>query len=181
MSAITDFYGKLSKNPNGIDLYDVLNFDDEKLEHTHNYIQWLFPMVEPDYWNRETPKLTDDDIVVFKCSREMKERVVRSLIFILKFWGLRLSIRNYIGIMVRKGDDYEIKSKQWQTGMNHNFLRITRVLHCLNDLGMFEISRAFHKFLKEIVAEDPSKFNENSVSCWDLAMVKNMKGKSYFP
>lgn len=176
-SEIIDFYsGQVNKN--NITIQEVWDFDYEKLEHVHNYIQWLFPMVEPDYWNRDTPKLSEEDILKFKESAVLGVRLLNSLETVLDFWGLEI---NYYSdsIIVGKAKNYNDRKDNWQTKMNHNFLRITRVLHCLNDLGFKRVANAFFTCLMELYNENPKGFNEVSVLCWKKAMVIDMKGEVY--
>jgi len=176
-SDIVKFY-RGGKNGNGYSLEDMWAFNYNEMEHIHDYIQWMFPMVEPDYWNRDTPKLTDEDIKAFKRSKAIMGRVAESFYVILEFWGLRVEVKSGI-IVVTRRESYQDMSKQWQTGTNHNFLRVTRVLHCLNDLGLRKMALAFYKALTEAAKENPERFNETSISCWENAMVKDMKGREY--
>lgn len=176
-SEIIDFY-KGRKNKNKVSLEDIWNLDYKDLEHIHNYIQWLFPIVEPSYWNRDTPKLSEEDIVLFKTSEDLKIKLLTSLEVILDFWGLKI---NYYSdsIVVSKSKNYEQRKDNWQSLKNHNLLRVTRVLHCLNDCGLRKTSEAFFSCLMEIVEESPERFSDMTKSYWKNAMVLNMQGGIY--
>lgn len=176
-SEIVKFY-RGGTNKNGLSLEDMWEFNYNEMEHIHNYIQWMFPMVEPEYWNRDTPKLTDEDVKVFKRDKAIMDRVAKSFAVILEFWGFRVVVKDGI-IVVEPGDNYKNRSEQWQTGMNHNFLRVTRVLHCLNDLGLRKMAKAFHQGLVKAIGDNPKGFNATSIDCWNNAMVKDMKGRGY--
>jgi len=138
----------------------------------------LFPIVEPDYWNRDTPKLSVEDIEEFEKDKKLRANVIHSFIVMLNFWGLDVSIDNG-EVVIDKSEDYEHKRKNWQTTRNHNFLRITRVIHCLNDLGFYNLVEKFHKCIMDVVDENPERFNQTTIEFWNEAMVKNMKGEKY--
>lgn len=176
-SEIIDFYNG-ERNKNGVTIDEVWNYEDSQLEHVHNYIQWLFPIVEPDYWNRDTPKLTQEDIDTFKNSVDLKVKLLISLEVMLEFWGLEMQY-NYDSVSIFKSKRYELKSANWQTAKNHNFLRITRVIHSLNDIGLRKVSEEFLNCLMGLVKESPEKFNSMSVNYWKDAMVKDMKERLY--
>ena len=176
-SEIIKFY-RGERNKNNVTLEEVWDFSDKELEHIHNYIQFLFPIVEPDYWNRDTPKLSEEDIKEFKNDKVLRRNLVQSFIVILGFWGFDVNVDSG-DIIISKSEDYEHKRKNWQTYMNHNFLRITRVIHCLNDLGFYKLADKFHQCIMDVVAENPERFNKTTIEFWDKAMVKNMKGESY--
>jgi len=177
-SKIIDFYN-FQPNDRGFTLWEIWDFSNKELEHNHFYIQWLFPIIEPDYWNRETPKLCEDDIIAFRESYDLQTRLVQSFIIILAFWGFDVFLDRQGEVKVDKAYNYEERSKNWQTGMNHNFLRITRVLHCLNDLGMNSLAKVFYNCLMDVVEEAGNKISPNSVSHWKNAMVQNMKGEKF--
>ncbi len=50
----------------GRTLFDVLAMNDVALEHTHDFIQWLFPLPEPSAAVPDAPVLTPDDIRVIR-------------------------------------------------------------------------------------------------------------------
>jgi len=167
------------RNKNNTTLEEVWKFSDYELEHIHNYIQWMFPIVEPDYWNRDTPKLCEADIQEFKTNKSLKTKVAKSLLVISQFWGFDIDWDDSGKLKMMKSASYGEKSKKWQTGMNHNFLRITRVIHCLNDLGFRELAETFYGGIMKVAAENPRRINANSVEHWKNAMIKNMKGEEY--
>ena len=168
MSAITDFYSGKSDHT-GRTLEDVWQYNHRELENTHNYIQWLFPIIEPSYFNRSTPKLLISDIRQFEDNKELRHNLLISFLIMLDFYGLSCDLKNS-NILVYKGEDYEEKKVYWQTGKNHNFLRITRILTSLKLLGCEKISLAFYKCLMKLVEEDPRGFNFTSLEYWKNAV-----------
>ncbi|HEY6287985.1 MAG TPA: opioid growth factor receptor-related protein, partial [Nitrospiraceae bacterium] len=61
------------------------------LERTHDYIQWLFPLPERSSANPDAPLLSLADIRAFGESEELRSNLVRSLVVMLRFYGLEVS------------------------------------------------------------------------------------------
>ena len=101
-------------------LVDVQNWTDEQLEGCHDQIQWMFPVPEPSKFNWKAPLLTPEIIEQF--TPAMKEVLRVSLFRMLRFYGL---LENPIR-----------EDLHWLHPMDHNMLRLTRILRCLNLLGL---------------------------------------------
>ncbi|XP_051773558.1 opioid growth factor receptor-like protein 1 isoform X1 [Ctenopharyngodon idella] len=104
--------------------------DYEKLEHNHTYIQWLFPLREQGL-NFYAQELTQDEIKEFQSTREAKRRFLLAYTIMLDFFGIKLLDKN--GNVAR--------APNWQDRFQHlnesqhNYLRITRILKSLGELG----------------------------------------------
>ena len=167
MSAIVDFYGG-GEDLKGRTLEYMWNFDYFALENVHDYIQFLFPIPEPSYFNRGFPRLLISDIHKFRDSKELKHNLLISFIVMLDFFGLKISAEEKITI--EKAENYKERKNNWQTGKNHNFLRITRILISLKTLGLENVSLAFYKCLIKLVEENPIGFNFTSLEYWKDAV-----------
>ena len=88
----------------------------------------------------------------------------------LDFYGLKCYLDDDNQILIQKADNYNERKNNWQTGKNHNFLRITRMLICLKLLGCEDISLAFYKSLLILVKENPKGFNVISLDYWKDAV-----------
>uniref|UniRef100_A0A3B3W0S2 Opioid growth factor receptor 2 n=1 Tax=Poecilia latipinna TaxID=48699 RepID=A0A3B3W0S2_9TELE len=95
-----------------------------KLEHTHSYIQWLFPLQEPGV-NYEATTLTKQEI-------QVKKNLLKSYELMLDFYGIKLE-NEETGKVARA--DHWIDRFQNLNNHTHNNLRITRILKCLGTLG----------------------------------------------
>ncbi|XP_077438486.1 opioid growth factor receptor-like protein 1 isoform X1 [Vanacampus margaritifer] len=104
--------------------------DYDKLEHNHTYIQWLFPLREQGL-NFYAHELTQDEIKEFQSTREAKRRFLAAYSLMLDFYGIKLLDKS--GNVAR--------SSNWQERFHHlnesqhNYLRITRILKSLGELG----------------------------------------------
>ncbi|KAJ8402725.1 hypothetical protein AAFF_G00363970 [Aldrovandia affinis] len=127
------YLNKIPLVPDGIYIEEILNKwrgDYEKLEHNHTYIQWLFPLREQGL-NFYAQELTQVEIKEFQSTREAKRRFLLAYTIMLDFFGITLLDKN--GNVAR--------ASNWQDRFQHlnesqhNYLRITRILKSLGELG----------------------------------------------
>lgn len=57
---VLEFYDGTGRDHMGRRLDDILNKDDDWLESSHDYIQWLFPLYVASRYNPHAPLLTDE-------------------------------------------------------------------------------------------------------------------------
>jgi hypothetical protein len=135
MSQLIEFYRGTGTDNTGRSLAQILDYDDDDMESSHDFIQWLFPLREASQFNRHAPLLSDADIATFRADANLRANLLRSLDRFLTFLGLeRKSDR------IEPGPGCDARSEVLKTP-NHNWLRITRVLHCLRLLGLEQEGR----------------------------------------
>uniref|UniRef100_G3UEA8 Opioid growth factor receptor like 1 n=1 Tax=Loxodonta africana TaxID=9785 RepID=G3UEA8_LOXAF len=136
---------KLSLSPNCVYIEEVLNKwkgDYEKLEHNHTYIQWLFPLREQGL-NFYAKELTTYEIEEFKKTKEAIRRFLLAYKMMLEFFGIKLIDKT--GNVAR--------AVNWQERFRHlnesqhNYLRITRILKSLGELGYESFKSPLVKFI----------------------------------
>jgi len=129
-------------------IQDVLAWEDIKLETVHDYIQWLFPNREPSAFSPEAPLLTDQDVHVFR------EKAV-----------LRAALGSAVDRMERF---YKLGDERpwWVTPGNHNFLRLTRILICLNELGLGPRATLLFERLSDIRRRTGSVIPVRTMGFW---------------
>jgi len=157
-------------NTNGRTLQEIWKWDRFNLEHIHNYIQWMFPIIEPSYFNRETPKLTQEDIDKFHEDNTLKTNLIRSLMTILEFWGLKIDLEENNEIIVCRSINFETNKECWVEPKNHNHLRMTRVIHCLKILGLEKCAQAFYEAITDVAKEFPV-INQVTLDYWRKASL----------
>lgn len=165
LSPLVLFITGLGMNHKGVMINDVWKWEDNQLETTHDYIQWLFPMDMPSEAVCDAPFLTGDDIVYIRSSMIAQKNIRTSLRMFLLFLGL---YQTKDGVF--KTASFENSSKNWLTSNNHNFLRITRVLTSLKLLGFDKDSAELFHFLKELNGQY-SELTKNSMVFWERAML----------
>ncbi|MEE4244726.1 MAG: opioid growth factor receptor-related protein [Kangiellaceae bacterium] len=117
-------------------LADIWMMTYDELEKNHDFIQWLFPLIEPSPVNPDAPTLTDDVITAGRDNQLILNNVLASFDTIAAFWGFCRDDNNSI----TRTDYFGARSKSWLTHHNHNHLRITRVLKHLSLIGFDQLS-----------------------------------------
>uniref|UniRef100_A0A3P8ULU6 Opioid growth factor receptor like 1 n=1 Tax=Cynoglossus semilaevis TaxID=244447 RepID=A0A3P8ULU6_CYNSE len=127
------YLNKIPLVPDGIYIEEILTQwrgDYDKLEHNHTYIQWLFPLREQGL-NFYAYELTQDEIKEFQSTREAKKRFLAAYSLMLDFYGIKLLDKT--GNVARAPNWQE--RFQHLNESQHNYLRITRILKSLGELG----------------------------------------------
>lgn len=175
MSDIIDFFNNKVVHPNGYSLSDIIDgYSNDKLEKSHDIIQWLFPLSEPSHFNPDAPLLTQEDIDYFSSleARYAAGNYYCTIHRMLAFFGLKISFSPSIDYQtdVELADDFEARKYTWAEAFNHNHLRITRMLKSMVLLGWGEWARAICDFLVEYKGDSSGnndwKVNENSKQYW---------------
>src|SRR5271166_4460250 len=113
------FYAGRGIDDAGRSIDAVLSFDLARLETTHDYIQWLFPLPEPSAFNPEAPVLTEPVIHAFQADPRLMARVHRALERMLAFFGLAFQA-SADGPQVVPAADWQERRKDWLCANNHN-------------------------------------------------------------
>ncbi len=139
---LVSFYLDESRDDEERTIDDIQSWDHNKLEDVHDYIQWLFPLRKRSNFNPDAPVLDDEQIADFRNSEELQSRLLKSFKLMLDFYGLRCDDANGL-VKISKSEDFAIRSRNWLTHGNHNYLRITRILTSLRLLGLKKYAQAF--------------------------------------
>uniref|UniRef100_A0A3Q3M216 Opioid growth factor receptor-like 1 n=1 Tax=Mastacembelus armatus TaxID=205130 RepID=A0A3Q3M216_9TELE len=156
------YLNKIPLVPDGIYIEEILTKwkgDFDKLEHNHTYIQWLFPLREQGL-NFYAHELTQDEIKEFQSTREAKRRFLAAYSLMLDFYGIKLLDKN--GNVARAPNWQE--RFQHLNESQHNYLRITRILKSLGELG-YEAFKAplVRLFLEESLCHNTLPNMQHSV------------------
>lgn len=109
----------------GRTLTEILAWEDRRLENAHDYVQWVFPNRTRSRYNPAAPLLTDETVKAFRTDPTLKARLLQSASRMDTFYA--------------DGPEKPL----WVSDSNHNYLRITRILLCLNELGLSDRARQF--------------------------------------
>ncbi|KXN88256.1 Opioid growth factor receptor [Leucoagaricus sp. SymC.cos] len=179
------FYSNaLRCRPDGLlidEIHDQWLGDFRKLEYEHGFIQWLFPIRENGV-NWESQPIQPHEIEAMKTNTEIMTRVVRSYELMLDFYGMRmLSLETgLLGRALRPGN-YESRYRNLVVS-SHNYLRISRILKCLSELGLEHLNAGF---LLHVLNEQ-SEFGElvapglqNSMDRWWANCIRNHEERAW--
>lgn len=140
-------------NGSGTDKYgrthaQILSMSNYKLETTHNYIQWLFPIDEPSKY-ADSVVLTEEMIAAFKEDKAIMDNLQCSFDRMMQFYGFG---RNERGELVPIAPRWKMRIA-WLNMRNHNFLRLTRILRCLHLFGLSEMEADLYTALESLAIQ----------------------------
>lgn len=117
-------------------LREILAWPDDRMEAVHDFIQWLFPLLEPSPVNPGAPVLDAATIAEIRARPALQEAVRASAARMRRFYQA---------------------SRHWITPGNHNHLRITRILKCLKLAGLDGEASEFFGWLSTIYAAEQER------------------------
>ena len=120
---------------------EILNFNSDKMENTHDFIQWLFPNKEASNYNEHAPLLTEEDIKLFATNQLLDQRVSDAVLEFMWFLGFNW----YCDNENRKVElDVTLVTDMQLNFFNHNHLRITRMIKFLKLINHWILDSVFH-------------------------------------
>lgn len=152
--SLINFYLNLEPCPTGYMFNDIIRvWDDKKLERTHDYIQYLFPLQEKSKYNKNDILLTEEDILFFKENKKIRKNVLHALQRMLRFYGMP----NFT---------FDGKQRYWMKPDDHNHLRLTRIMRFLQLIGMNIASVKLFIVLCKINREIKGSISEKTFTIW---------------
>lgn len=170
-SPITRFYRDQALSRS---LADIMALSFDRLEYTHDYIQWMFPLPERSPSNPSAALLTQADVDAFARDSELRHRLLESFRFMLNFYGLELRGTG-AGCVVVPSSNFEARRLVWLTRTNHNYLRITRILRCLTLLGCKPEAQAFLNCLEALNTQHAKEIGTITLAYWKMAVEQPME------
>tara|TARA_A100001015_G_scaffold213248_1_gene239175 strand:- start:59 stop:508 length:450 start_codon:yes stop_codon:yes gene_type:complete len=131
-------------------LQDIWNYSDEEIEHTHDFIQLLFPLNEESSAVSNAKYLDSREVIQdIKSNKSAKENIVKS-----SQWFLSFLERN----------------SHWKRRYDHNYYRISRIIKSLRLLVSDEDADMFYKsFMLLIDEQHKAKINSITLNYWENA------------
>ena len=164
--ALLRFYSGTGTDHRGRRLEDIWRFSLDELEESHDYIQWLFPLVEKSQFNYAAPVLDDVAIARFRSDGTLRRRLERSLAVMLGFYGLEA-----VDERIVPAATFEARARTWLTPGNHNFLRLTRILKSLTALGLGHRAIQLLGALDDIYAAHAEIIGRMTILYWRSALA----------
>mmetsp|Transcript_111535 Transcript_111535/g.310603 ORF Transcript_111535/g.310603 Transcript_111535/m.310603 type:complete len:230 (-) Transcript_111535:150-839(-) len=145
------------------------------LEQHHGYIQWLFPIREFGM-NSESQPLTAYEADEMRVDPEVRQRLIRSYRLMLDFYGMHLQDEE-TGAITRKAEGWQERYRNLRM-RGHNYLRITRIIKCLGELGLpqYQVPWCEH-FVQEVFAEGQLQECADSLVRYWIPVVKDDEGR----
>lgn len=165
---IVAFYRDGARDDEGRTLREILAWRDDDLEDVHDFIQWLFPLPERSGANPSAPTLDAATIDAFRSTPVMRERLRQALDRMVQFYGLAWDRQSPAPVIVR-APNFRDRADNWLRPMNHNHLRITRILRSTLLLGLEAESKALFDALNAIDREYPARISARTHALWSDA------------
>ncbi len=148
MSVVSFLDGsKVDNNERTFDF--VMQQDDDWFESEHNYIQWLFPLLEESYNVYEAPVLDLTEVTLIRNNQVALENQIKALGRMVVFYK---------------------KNDLWLVPMDHNHLRITRILKSIRLLHSLPVAESFYDLIMERVKETGSQVEPRNIAFWTDAV-----------
>lgn len=144
----------------------IHQFDFRELEWTHDYIQWLFPLVTCSNFNEQAPLLTEEDRLEFHRDPVIRRNFRTSLELMWEFYGFRIAGNGCL----ERSERWEERRDNWLTRNNHNLLRITRIMRSSMLCEFIPEARAFLDAVMKAAAERPGMIGR-SEEFWKTAVA----------
>ncbi|OUR95739.1 hypothetical protein A9Q84_14655 [Halobacteriovorax marinus] len=146
LARFESFYIETKPLENSMYFRDALNFD--KNEEVHDFFQWLFPIDTISEFNKSVP-LFDETIKFFLTTNSLARA------------NFHVALESFKCFL----DGHEL----WPSVMDHNNLRVTRVLKCLRLLHKYDELYDFYRFILCEIAINEDSFSLNTLDHWRSA------------
>lgn len=156
------FYRHQIPNSSGSFLQTILSSSNDWLEHTHDWVQWVFPTNERSAFNENAPILTMDECVKFQADMLAMADYQNAIQRFWTFLGLKLDD----GRLVSRGATVP----SWLIYPNHNWLRISRLLRSNRLLGATGHAEAMLEYLQANLKYLPHT-SDNPIPHWNEAAI----------
>lgn len=166
--AVVAFYAG-GRDVEGRTLDEIWRWPDERLERVHDYIQWVFPTVQPSGVNPDAPRVTGATIRAFAEQPSLRARLGQSLERMLAFYGLHRGAGACIAIDPARFDQ---RAAIWLHPGNHNHLRLTRIMDSVSTLARREDALALQRCLVDEVFRGPGRqrITASTLAYWRRAV-----------
>ena len=143
-----DFLTLKGKDFKGRTLQDIWFFSDSEIERVHDFIQVVFPLNKSSQAVFHGYYLDNQDLISqIKSNKEVTTNILKS-----SSWFFAFLERNMY----------------WNTKLDHNQLRITRVIECLRLLVSDEEADNFYNNVLELI-KDNNQVNKRTLDFWKNA------------
>jgi len=175
-SEIVQFTMGANVHPEGYTIDQVWDWDDLKIADDHSFTQWLFPSNKASESRNNSPILSRNDILQFRTDPELRARLLKSFLMMLRFFGFEIRTAGN-AIHVDKAADFDVRlRKPFDRGMTwfrgHHFKRITRILYSLTLLGLQQPAEAFFEALRLLYEANREEIPHSTYLYWKEAVGK---------
>lgn len=157
----------------------ILARDNDWLERTHDFVQWVFPLDAPSGVNPDAPLVTSALAQAFAADPALRARLRVAFERMLAFYGLAESrgagragpdADAPLLLRIDKSPAWDARKRNWFVRPTHNDLRISRILRSLSLLSLPAEARRFLEALERLRASEPDcGFTPTAMEYWRSA------------
>jgi len=149
---------------------DIFDWTDDVIEHKHDYIQWYFPLTEMSVYHVDSPVLDIEQLKYLHNNKKVKKLQAKAFHRMLDFYGFKKWIFWYTSKY-----QWYISTPSWVNPglIDHNYLRITRILTSLYLLGNNKLA---DKFLAALIVADLGYYVGTGRVCIPIETKEYWKG-----
>ncbi|KKR95676.1 MAG: Opioid growth factor receptor (OGFr) conserved region [candidate division TM6 bacterium GW2011_GWE2_41_16] len=158
------FYLGFGTDDKGRSLASIHNYTYQHKEAQHDFIQRIFPNLNPSEADPSAPRITQKEVDRMKKNPTILANLRKSFDTMLDFYGIKYNTahtaleRNMENEKTRFGlGGWNSRSANWLTKNNHNYLRITRIITCLHLFGLKQEATLFFDFLNQLYQDSQYK------------------------
>lgn len=145
----------------------------EDLESGHSFVQWIFPIREQGLNHMAAP-LQKWEADAIAADPKLQGRIIKSYRLMLDFYGMVLKDEK-TGEIGRNEKNYEYQYDNLER-CSHNYLRITRILKCLGEVGLSHYQAPFMRHVfNEIYNKDQLECCEQAARLYWVNVVRDPK------
>jgi Opioid growth factor receptor (OGFr) conserved region len=167
---IVPFYLGEGVDVAGRRLSEIWAWDFEKLECSHDYIQWLFPLKKASAFNAKAPLVDESVIAAFAENVLLRQNLLSSVVVMLAFYGWDGVVNELGELSIAPSVHRAEREAEWICPCDHNYLRITRILKCLMIFGLRQPALAFYGCLQQIYRERNDLIGGKTFHYWTSAV-----------
>ncbi|EKX44908.1 hypothetical protein GUITHDRAFT_51045, partial [Guillardia theta CCMP2712] len=162
------FYrNEIPSSPHGALIEVILNEwkDDMRLLETHHgYVQWLFPIHE-EGMNANAQVLQVHEAERMKADPQIRERMKRSYAMMMRFYGA--DVVNFVTGELRRSENFRERLNNLNQRA-HNWLRVSRVLKWLGEVGFehYKLPLVFFLAYETLDSKLLSRCSDSLVDFW---------------
>ncbi|TDP49048.1 opioid growth factor receptor-related protein [Zavarzinia compransoris] len=149
MTALIDFLAGTGADHAGRRIDEIRSQSEGWLEARHDFIQWLFPLPEPSGANPFAPLLSAAEAGAIAASAALADSLLRSVDTMMRLYGIRRD-----GAAFSRGPGFPGPFDDWLGPIDHNHLRLTRILRCLALCGQPAAAAGLRQLLYDIAAAE---------------------------
>ncbi len=164
-SRVVDFYAHEGTDSSGRTILDMIAMTDREMESRHDFIQWMFPLHEASSVNPDAPLVDEHSAQILRENIDARQRMHEAITRFARFLGFELSEE---GQFVADAS-LATSRDNWHSPMNHNHLRITRVIRSMRLFGFEKEAKALFKAVQQSAVESQCA-TDRTIAYWKQAL-----------